>query len=342
MSSPFPSQTRSTPVRFCKLFNGHGHMPASSYIRNLIAKAVRIEPALEEYDLASALEEYPMAELRDGKGIVLCDVVDAIAFLEWLARAELGAEARGQGFHHRRRQVLRRTLIHEGVEWMARRLELFPILDSALQRFLMGEKIDKKMFAESFLSEYGMDIADGQEGVYHLFAEFCDDFRRPASEKHLPEGVLSAAAAFMFSMQDGGGVLGPLRRNVEKQVPELPEEAYVLQEAAHPAFKSIRRLLDERGLRIAPLEEVHELDKLIDRLSLNQKDPEERKTILDELERSVPGMKELSSLIFSAYVIPRSWSSMPGVLLRSAHGFWLTFRPAIHFAGSRSSATTRT
>ncbi|UCD57287.1 MAG: hypothetical protein JSV16_16010, partial [Candidatus Hydrogenedentota bacterium] len=226
------------------------------------------------------------------KASSFCDVLDTHAFLEWLAGSTQGFGARSESFQHRRRQILNRTLVHEGVEWMGRRLELFPLLASTLQGFLTKERVDKKILAEEFKAEYGMDIENGEEGIYHLFAEFCDDFRRPGPQRHLPGGILSAAAASMFNTQDGTGALAALRRRLEKQVPELPEETYVLEEVGHPTLKAVRMLLEKRGLRIAPLEQVRELDKLIERLNHHQKDRLRRKAVLDELAGMTSGMDE--------------------------------------------------
>ncbi len=86
---------------------------------------------------------------------------------------------------------MNRTLVHEGVEWAARRLDLFPMIESAFKEFLAGERIERRFFADQFDAEYGMDLQGGPEGLYHLFAEACDDSRRPTLERHLPGGILA-------------------------------------------------------------------------------------------------------------------------------------------------------
>ena len=108
-----------------------GHRPSSSYLRALVEKAAHHEPTLEKEQLISALEALPMAELREGKGVIFCDVLDAHAYLEWLADSRTGPHPWAGSFQHTRQEVLDRTLVHEGVEWVARRLDLLPLLRSA-------------------------------------------------------------------------------------------------------------------------------------------------------------------------------------------------------------------
>jgi len=243
-------------------------------------------------DIASALEEFPIATLRNNQGIIYSDVLDTYAFLEWLCRTGANPQDSQESFQYRRRCVLNRTLVHEGIEWMARRLELFPLLDSSLREYMAKEKIGEKALAQEFKAAYGTNIFDGEEGMYHLFAEFCDDMRRPNAHRHVPDGILSEAAAFMFNVQARSSALAGLVRRVEEQIPELSEEAYVLEEVGHPSFEAVRALLEQRKLRIAPLREVREIDELLAQLSRHQKDPEKRKRSLDELAKLVPGMNE--------------------------------------------------
>ena len=67
-----------------------GHRPSSSYLRALVERAAHQEPAIEKEALISALEAHPMAELREGRGMIFCDVLDAHAYLEWLADSKPG------------------------------------------------------------------------------------------------------------------------------------------------------------------------------------------------------------------------------------------------------------
>ena len=137
-----------------------------------------------------------------------------------------------------------------------------------------------------------MDINDRPEGLYHLFAEACDDFRRPPLQKHLPNGVLASAADFLFKTLGASGALAALYQRVEEQSPELGKETYVFDEIGHSAFEDIRKMLETRGLRIAPLKEVREVDRLIEHLNRCQKDPEGRKAAMEELAKQVPGMMD--------------------------------------------------
>jgi phosphoglycerate kinase len=257
-----------------------------------VRKAVSCESLIEEKQLVVALEEFPMAELRGEKGVIFCDVLDVYAFLEWLADSSAPASVMSKGFQYRRRRLLNRTLIHEGVEWIARRLGLFNLLDSALQEYVVKRGINSGILTEHFKSEYGTDLANGPEGIYHLFAEFCDDYRRPLSQRHLPIGALTEAAEYMFNMPDGTGIFSVLRKHLEEMAPEIPEEVYVLDEIGHPAFEAIRGLLARRGLRVAPLDQAHEVDRLVGRLNL----PEERKPALDMLAELAPGMEQFCDI----------------------------------------------
>ncbi len=267
------------------------HRPSSSYIHHLVKEATRVEPGLQKEQLVSALESFPIAGLREGKGIVYSDVLDTYSFLEWLADSAPALDGRSVSFQHRRRQVLNRALVHEGIEWVVRRLDLYPLLDSALQEFMATEQIDKQTLEELFKTEYGMGNSDDRDRLYHLFAEFCDDYRRPNSHNHLPGKFLAAATA-MFNVQDGAGVFAALRQRVEKQVPELTEESFTFQEAGHPAFQAVRKLLETRNLRIAPLAQIREVEELIERLNRRQKDPIEKKALLEQLAEWVPGMED--------------------------------------------------
>ena len=275
----------------CPQRSAPGHRPSSSFIRNLIEKAVGIEPGLGKERLMTALEKFPIAALRDGKGVVYSDVLETYSFLEWLADSERGLEVRCVSFQHWRRQILNRTLVHEGVEWVVRRLGLYSLLDSALRRFMDTERIDEEVLAGLFKTEYGMDIFDGPDGLYHLFAEYCDDYRRPDSQKHLPDKFLAAATA-LFNVQDGAGAFGALRQRIEKQIPELAEESYTFEEVGDPAFEAVRKLLEKRNLKIAPLLQIRELEEAIERLNRNQKDPSEKKVLLTQLAGWVPGMED--------------------------------------------------
>ncbi len=268
------------------------HRPSSTYIHRLVETAARADPALQDIDLAPALEQFPIATLADNQGIIYSDVLDTYSFLEWICRSEITAQNSNESFQHRRRRVLNRTLVHEGVEWMARRLQLFPLLHSGLREFMAREGIGEEALAEEFKAAYGTNIFDGEDGVYHLFAEFCDDFNRPSVHRHVPEGILSEAASFMFNMQARSGALAAMARRVEKQTPELSEEAYVMEEVGHPSLDAVRALIEQRGMRIAPVTEVREIDRLLAQLDRFQRDPEKRKRSLDELAKFVPGMNE--------------------------------------------------
>lgn len=278
------------------------HRPSLSYIRALVKRAAFNEAGIEEEALISALKEFPMAELREEKGVVLRDVLDAHAFLGWLADLPPDSNQGAESFQHRRQEVLKRTLVHEGVEWTVRRLDLFSMLDSGFKEFLARNHIGEGSFAEQFNAEYGMDVNQGQEGIYHLFAEACDDLRRPPLQKHLPEGMLSSAGAFLFQMLDSSGALTALYRRVREQTPELPKETFLLDEIGHPLFEDLRKRLETRGLGIAPLKQIREVDSHVERLNRCQKDPEERKTALDELAKLVPGMTDF----FDVFRIPNS------------------------------------
>jgi phosphoglycerate kinase len=257
----------------------------------LVKRAGHNEPAIKEEQLVSALEKFPMAELQEGRGVVFCDVLDAHAFLQWIANSMPDSDHRDESFQHRRQEVLNRTLVHEGVEWMARRLELFQMLDSAFKEFLTKSRVEKKSFAEQFNTEYGMDI-NCPEGLYHLFAEACDDFRRPPLQKHLPNGVLASAADFLFKALGASGALVDLYQHVEEQSPELGKETYVFDEIGHSVFEDLRKMLETRGLRIAPLQEVREVDRLIEDLNRCQKDSEGKMAAIEELTKRVPGMMD--------------------------------------------------
>ncbi len=162
----------------------------------------------------------------------------------------------------------------------------------ALKEFLTAGHIEERFFVDQFGAEYGMDISDGPEGVYHLFAEACDDYRVLPLQKHLPGGILASAAAFLLKILSSSGLLTTFTKHIKEQVPELPKETYLLDEAGHPAFEDIRQMLEPRGLRIAPLQQVREVDRLIKRLHRCQKNPVERKTALEELVKWVPGLAD--------------------------------------------------
>ena len=324
----------ANPAGICR------HRPSSSYIRALVKRATRNEPTLQEEQTVSALESFPMAGLCEGKGVVFCDVLDAHAFLGWLADSMADSKHWAESFQHRRQEVLNRTLVHEGAEWMARRLDLFPVLDSALKEFLTAGHIEERFFVDQFGAEYGMDISDGPEGVYHLFAEACDDYRVLPLQKHLPGGILASAAAFLLKILSSSGLLTTFTKHIKEQVPELPKETYLLDEAGHPAFEDIRQMLEPRGLRIAPLQQVREVDRLIKRLHRCQKNPVERKTALEELVKWVPGLADF----FDIFQI--SESPLVELTLEASRQYdqesLPIFRQATHPAGSRSSAITRT
>ncbi len=301
-------------LSFCRHLNHLGicrHRPSSSYIRALVKRAAHNEPAMREELLISALEKYAMAELREEKGVVLCDVLDAHAFLEWLAASKSDFNNWAESFQHRRLEVLSRTLVHEGAEWTARRLDLFPELDSAFKEFLTRSRIEEPFFSEQFMAEYGMDMNHGPDGIYHLFAEACDDYRRPPLQKHLPKGVLASAAASLLKALASSGTFTAFYKRLEEQVPELPKETYALDETGHPPFQEIRNMLERRGLRIAPLKEVREVDRLVEGLNRCQRDPEGRKVAVEELTKLAPGMTDF----FDIFRI----SSSPLVELDSGH-----------------------
>ncbi len=280
--------------------NRSRHRPSSAYIRALVKRAAQNEPAIQENQVVSALEKFPMAELRRGQGVVLSDVLDTHAFLEWIADVISGAHGQGESFQHRRQEVLKRTLVHEGIEWTARRLDLHSMLESALKEFLAMSHIDQNLLAERFKAEYAMEIRS-PEGLYHLFAEACDDFRRLPEQKHLREDILSSAAGFLFKRLGSLGSLAEVYKRVEEQTAELPVETYVFDETGHPAFEEIRRMLGARDLRIAPLKEVGEVDRLVERLNAAQKEPQERKQALDDLAKLAPGMEAFFDLFRISY-----------------------------------------
>jgi len=251
----------------------------------LFAKAVPLEGALEEIDLLPALEKYPLAEVRDGKGVIFFDVVDAYAFLEWLSGRSEGVY---QSFRHRRVEVFNRTLFHEGIEWMCRRLHLFPLFDAAFQEFLSRQKIEAGEFGKKFKAEYGQDFDSGEDGIYHLFAEFCEDYQRRLY-RHLPDGILSEAASFVFDAMSREHLLSSFHKRIERRIPEIPAEAYVLEETNERPFASMRMLLEKRGMRVAGLAEIREVDRLIEQLSRSQESGAAR----EKLTKLVPGIEKL-------------------------------------------------